>query len=174
MPLLDAVTKEALRMFPAAAMTERVATKDDVLPLRTPIRSPNGEMLHEIRIKAGQAIFLPTISINRADAAWGDGDVFRPERFLPENAKGLPATGVLPSGWNGTLTFSAGPRMCIGYRLALFEYKVLLENLIRRFVFHDTGIKLEFRFVGSLQPRVIGREDEGVQLPIKMSFYEEE
>ncbi|KAG8901262.1 hypothetical protein FRB99_005452 [Tulasnella sp. 403] len=175
MPLLDAVTKEALRMYPAASYTERTAIKDDVLPLRNPIELPNGKTMTEIRIKAGQAIFFPVVSINRINSRWGDGETFRPERWLSNNADELPDKSELPSaGWNGSLTFSAGARLCIGYKLALYEYKILLASLIRRFVFHDSKTQLEFRFVGSLQPRVVGREDEGVQLPIHMSFVDED
>jgi len=176
MPLLDAVTKEALRKYPAAPLTERIATRDDELPLRHPIESPvTGELLHSIRIKKGQTIFLPVIAINPMDALYGDGDVFRPERWLTEKDAGLPDKSELVSaGWNGTLTFSAGARLCIGYRLALFEYKALLASMIQRFEFHDDKMEVEFRHVGSLQPRVVGREAEGVQLPIRMSFVEED
>jgi len=167
--------------------------KDDVIPLRTPIISTNGKVMDSIHIKAGQTIFLPTVSINRLNANWGDGDVFRPERWLKENAAQLPPPSSLPAGWNSSLTFSAGPRLCIGYRLgkhylsyflqetvlisvlftALFEYKVLLASMIRNFVFHDSDVQLEFKFCGSLQPRVIGRESEGVQIPIKISLVED-
>jgi len=176
LPLLDAVTKEALRMYPAAAFTERIATKDDVIPLRHPVRQPNGKFLTEIRIKKGQTLFFPVIAINRIHSRWnGDGDTFRPDRWLPENAHELPDKHDLASsGWNGSLTFSAGARLCIGYKLALFELKILLASLIKRFVFHDSKTEVEFRFTGSLQPRIVGREDEGVQLPIKMSFFQEE
>ncbi|KAG9004390.1 hypothetical protein FRB94_002408 [Tulasnella sp. JGI-2019a] len=176
LPLLDAVTKEALRKYPAAPLTERIATKDDVLPLRNPIRSPStGELIHEIRIKKGQTIFLPVIAINRMDGLYGDGDAFRPERWMTQNEESLPDKGDLVSaGWNGTLVFSAGARLCIGYRLALFEYKALLAAMVQRFVFHDDKTELEFRHVGSLQPRVVGREEEGVQCPVLMSFADEE
>jgi len=176
LPLLDAVTKEALRKYPAAPLTESVATRDDVLPLRHPIQSPvTGELLHSIRVKKGQSIFLPVIAINQMDALYGDGDTFRPERWLAENEAKLPdKSDLVSAGWNGSLTFSAGARLCIGFRLALFEYKALLTAMIQRFAFYDDKIEIEFRHVGSLQPRVVGRESEGVQLPVRMSFVDEE
>ncbi|KAG9025166.1 hypothetical protein FS837_005062 [Tulasnella sp. UAMH 9824] len=175
LPLLDAVTKEALRMYPAAPQTERIATKDDILPLRNPITTTDGKTLTEIRIKKGQTIFFPVLGINRITSRWNDPDVFRPARWLPENAHELPDKSQLASaGWNGSLVFSAGSRICIGYRMALFEFKILLTSMLRRFSFEDEGVKLEFKQVGSLQPRVVGRESEGVQVPIKMSFVEED
>ncbi|KAG8944219.1 hypothetical protein FRC04_002086 [Tulasnella sp. 424] len=176
LPLLDAVTKEALRMYPAAPQTERVAVKDDVIPLRNPITTTDGKVMTELRIKKGQSIFFPVLAINRINSRWtNDADVFRPSRWFPENAHELPDKSQLASaGWNGSLVFSAGARLCIGYRLALYETKILMASMIRRFAFHDDGVKLEFKQVGSLQPRVIGRESEGVQVPIRMSFAEEE
>ncbi|KAG8985961.1 hypothetical protein FRB90_004340 [Tulasnella sp. 427] len=176
LPLLDAITKEALRMYPAAPQTERIATKDDILPLRNPITTTDGKTLTELRIKKGQSIFFPVLGMNRINSRWtNDADVFRPSRWFPENAHELPDKSQLASaGWNGSLVFSAGVRLCIGYRLALYEFKIILASMIRRFVFHDEGIKLEFKQVGSLQPRVVGRESEGVQVPIRMSFVQEE
>lgn len=170
--------------------------KDDILPLRNPITLPDGKVMTELHIKKGQVcssallltlpiltnlspfqtIFFPVLAINRINSRWNnDADTFRPERWFPENAAELPDKSELASaGWNGSLVFSAGARLCIGYRLALYEFKIILACMIRRFVFHDDGIKLEFKQVGSLQPRVIGRESEGVQVPIRMSFVDED
>lgn len=177
LPLLDATIKEALRFYPAAPLTERIATRDDVLPLRHPILdTKSGKLMNELRIKKGQTIFLPVIAINRSNALYGDGEVFRPERWLAENESSLPDKSELVSaGWNGSLTFSAGARLCIGYRLALYEFKVLLTAMLQRFRFEDDGkTVLEFKHVGSLQPRVVGREDEGVMCPVRMAFMEPE
>lgn len=58
--------------------------------------------------------------------------------------------------------------------LAMYEYKIILASLIRRFNFHDSNTKVEFKWVGSLQPRIVGQEDKGVQLPIRMSFVDED
>lgn len=165
----------AMRKYPVASFTERTATKDDVIPLRHPITTPSGKVLTSLRIRKGQTIFFPVISINRIHSRWGDGDTFRPERWLGDNVNSLPDKHDLASaGWNGTITFSAGQRLCIGIKLALYEYKVILSSLVRRFEFHDSKIDLEFRVSGSLQPRVVGREDEGVQLPIRMTLVQEE
>ncbi|KAG9003357.1 hypothetical protein FRB94_003180 [Tulasnella sp. JGI-2019a] len=55
LPVLEAVTKEAMRVHPAVMQTERVAMKGDVLPLRNPIRDPTtGEELRSVIIKKGQ------------------------------------------------------------------------------------------------------------------------
>jgi hypothetical protein len=52
-------------MYPSASHTERIALKDDVLPLRFPVKSATGEEMTSVRIKEGQLIYVPIIAINR-------------------------------------------------------------------------------------------------------------
>ncbi|KAG8890003.1 hypothetical protein FRB98_001438 [Tulasnella sp. 332] len=55
MPFLDACIKEMLRLFPPVEHSERVAIKDDVLPLSIPVRDPkSGKELNSVTIRAGQ------------------------------------------------------------------------------------------------------------------------
>ncbi|KIO30005.1 hypothetical protein M407DRAFT_242362 [Tulasnella calospora MUT 4182] len=165
LPYLDAVCKEGLRMYPPASHTERIALADDVLPLRFPVTTPSGEQLSSIRVKRGQLINVPTIAINRSHTVWGpDAEVFRPERWL--DAGGLPAPTSLTQGWSGIFSFLEGPRICIGFRLALFEYKVIMTTLLKNFEFKDTGAVLKTQFSSNLQPFVEGRKQDGIQIPL--------
>jgi len=168
LPYLDAVTKEVLRMFPVGAHAERLALADDVLPLRKPLVTPTGEILTSIRIKKGQVIAAPSVAINRDNAVWGDGWTFRPERWLTPGQ--LPSPSETTLGWSQLFTFSEGPRMCIGYRLAVLEFKIILSSLIRTFVFHDTGADIEFVFSTTLQAKIVGKEE--ASLPLRVTFVE--
>jgi cytochrome P450 len=114
-PYLDAVTREGFRLFPPSARNEKVAEKDDVLPLGTPIVGTDGRLIHEIPIKAGQVIHIPTIAVNKYSSVWQDGDVFRPERWIQKD--GIADGKYIPGAWSGMLTFLVGPRSCLGYRL---------------------------------------------------------
>ena len=58
---------------------------------------------------------IPFICSNRLNLVWGDGDTFRPERWLDE--KSLPPKDQMTQGWSNLVTFSEGPRLCIGVRL---------------------------------------------------------
>ncbi|EPQ51540.1 cytochrome P450, partial [Gloeophyllum trabeum ATCC 11539] len=51
---LDAVVKEGLRMYPIAVHNVRATTEEDVIPLEEPVRLPSGDVLHEIRVPAGE------------------------------------------------------------------------------------------------------------------------
>jgi cytochrome P450 len=162
LPYLDAVVRETLRLHAAVPSTIRMAEKDDVIPLSEPfvdtrgvrcdsIRSVGEVVLHgtrsadvvplrEYRIKKGEGIFIPILSINRSTAIWGPDAhefkyvlivlcirrarklimqfcVYSPGRWfnLPESANNVP--GV----WGNMLTFLGGARSCIGYRFALIE-----------------------------------------------------
>ena len=182
LPYLDAVCKEAMRMFPSAARTEKVVEEDDVIPLRHPIRGADGSWVKSIPVKKGQVIHIPLIGINRDEAVFGDADVFRPTRWLvgrgdATEAKyctpgehGIPPADQMCGGWSGLFTFLEGPRICVGMKLALFEYKALLTTLTRSFQFHDTGVTIATRNNATLSPRVKGREHEGINLPVKLTL----
>jgi len=133
--------------------------------LRFPITSKTGETLTSIKIKKGQLINVPTIAINRNALVWGpDAEVFKPERWL--NSDSLPPPTSLTQGWSGVFTFIEGPRICIGYRLALFEYKVIISALLKNFEFTGTEDKIITQFSSTLQPYIEGRKSEGVQIPL--------
>lgn len=48
LPYLDAVIRETLRIHSPVPSTMRVAVKDDVLPLGTPVRVKNGNLINSI------------------------------------------------------------------------------------------------------------------------------
>lgn len=63
------------------------------------------------------------LSLGYIKPVWGkDAAEFKPERWL--DGSKIPRTSDTFQGWNGLMAFSAGPRMCIGYRLAVLEFKV--------------------------------------------------
>ncbi|TDL16834.1 cytochrome P450 [Rickenella mellea] len=170
LPYFEAVCKETLRMYPVTD-AERVAHEDDVIPLRFPIITPEGEQISAIPVKKGDTMIIPIICSNRLNAVWGDGDTWRPERWLGE----LPPKDQLVQGWANMLTFSEGPRSCIGFRLAILEMKVILATLIRRFVFSVPSDDFEVygRYFATLIPVVKGQDSKGAYMPLKVTPYEE-
>jgi len=116
---LDAVVNESLRLFSPAIFVERVASEDYII-------GNTG-----IKLKKGQIIHFPTYSMHRDPENFPEPDSFKPERFLPENRTHHPYFH---------LPFGAGPRNCIGMRLALLEAKLALIHSVYRFKF-STGPK---------------------------------
>ncbi|RPD75636.1 cytochrome P450 [Lentinus tigrinus ALCF2SS1-7] len=163
---LDAVVKEGLRLHPASPQTERVALRDDVIPLSKPITTPTGETLTSVRVQAGQVFHIPFMTMHRNAAVWGpDAAQFNPARWLTPG--GVPPPSELPHGWGGLVTFCDGPRNCIGYRLAVFEFKVILATLVRSLEFHETTAVIRQKISPTLQPVVDGK---GGLLPLHVTL----
>ena len=57
---------------------------------------------------------------------WKDPKIFDPERFSPESIKNVRPYTYMP--------FSMGPRNCIGKNFAILEMKIILANILRKFV----------------------------------------
>ncbi|KAI0631192.1 cytochrome P450 [Trametes polyzona] len=163
---LDAVVKEGLRLHPASPQTERVALRDDVIPLSKPIVTSSGEKLTSVRVRAGQVFHIPFTTMHVNPDVWGaDAARFDPERWLTPGR--VPPPSELPHGWSGLVTFCDGPRNCIGYRLAIFEFKVILATLVRSLEFHETTAVVHEKISPTLQPVVDGR---GGLLPIHVTL----
>ncbi|KAJ7226432.1 cytochrome P450 [Mycena rebaudengoi] len=56
--LLNAFIKEVLRMYPAAALRERVALKDEIIPLSEGIATTTGQRITQIPIRKGDQVVL--------------------------------------------------------------------------------------------------------------------
>lgn len=111
MPWLQASLKEALRLYPPAAIlfTRRALTDLQVGPWIV----PKGQLL----------AFTPYV-IQR-DARWFESpDDYKPERFLP-GAPEVPRGAWMP--------FGTGPRVCIGQHFALLEMGLIGAMLMQRF-----------------------------------------
>ncbi|XP_076040658.1 cytochrome P450 6k1-like [Oratosquilla oratoria] len=107
---LEACIHESLRLYPPAAITERVATKEYTIPGT------------DVKIEKGTVIILNIWALNRDPRIWEDPDDFKPERFLPENKT--------PEQSFAFQSFGQGPRNCIGMRFALLETKMAFAHLV--------------------------------------------
>ncbi|KXN81835.1 Cytochrome P450 4B1 [Leucoagaricus sp. SymC.cos] len=167
---LDFVVRETLRVHAPVPATMRIAVKDDVVPLGTPVVDKNGNVRDSILVQKGQSLFVPILAINRSEELWGpDAREFKPERWatVPECASAVP--GV----WGNILTFLGGPRACIGYRFSLSEMKALLFTLVRAFEFELAVSASEIgKRSGIVQrPVLINDLKAGNQMPLLISPY---
>eukprot|EP00930_Biecheleria_cincta_P043596 TRINITY_DN29920_c0_g1_i1.p1 TRINITY_DN29920_c0_g1~~TRINITY_DN29920_c0_g1_i1.p1 ORF type:complete len:520 (+),score=105.26 TRINITY_DN29920_c0_g1_i1:87-1646(+) len=108
LPYLQAVVNEALRLYPSVPTDSKVAISDDELPDGTFV--PRGTVVE----------FNPYAMARDCDL-WGvDAGEFRPERWL--ELQEPPSPYKFP-------VFNAGPRECLGKRLAYLEMKAVLAQV---------------------------------------------
>ncbi|EPS95222.1 hypothetical protein FOMPIDRAFT_87477 [Fomitopsis schrenkii] len=168
LPYLDAVVHETLRLHPPLGETTRVAAEDDVIPLSTPMRATNGQLVDSIAVAKGQLVTVPIHMMNKAVRFWGaDAKDFRPARWLAED--GIPQRAQEIQGHKHLLTFVDGPRMCLGRQFALAEFKAVLLVLIRNYAFElrdGPETKVEIRRGILPRPSIAG--EEGAKLPLRV------
>lgn len=105
LPYLHAVTNEILRFYCPVPATIRLAAKDVVL---------SGQMIPE-----GTMIITPLIAANHNSSMWSeDPKVFNPDRWM---GPGRANTGGAESNYSN-MSFSHGPRGCIGASKSMEEY----------------------------------------------------
>ncbi|XP_029455635.1 thromboxane-A synthase isoform X2 [Rhinatrema bivittatum] len=134
MPYLDMVIAETLRMYPPAFRFSRETSKDcDV----------TGQC-----IPAGSLVEIPVGYIHYNPEHWPEPEKFIPERFTPEAKQKRSPFVYLP--------FGAGPRSCIGMRLALLELKITLVRVLQKYKFETcsrTQIPLLLKSETTLGPK---------------------
>jgi len=111
MHYLDACLKETLRMLPPVTRNDRMCYKDWTF--------------NNITIKKGTRIGIPTYIVHHNPDFWPEPELFKPERFLKENAGNIVPCSYLP--------FGSGPRACIGERFAMIEMKITMVRLLQKF-----------------------------------------
>uniref|UniRef100_UPI00358E377C sterol 26-hydroxylase, mitochondrial-like isoform X2 n=1 Tax=Myxine glutinosa TaxID=7769 RepID=UPI00358E377C len=112
MPLLRAVVKETLRLYPVVPVNSRFALEDMVV----------GGYL----IPKGNLITLCTFVASRDPEEFPEPTSFKPERWL--------RTGPRLHHPYASLPFGYGVRACIGRRLAELEVHLTLARLMKQFI----------------------------------------
>jgi cytochrome P450 family 9 len=86
---------ETLRLYPPAAVVDRVCVKPYTLKSDPPME-----------MHPGEALFIPIIGLHRDPSYYPDPERFDPERFSEDNKHSINPITYLP--------FGLGPRSCIG------------------------------------------------------------
>ncbi|KXN81097.1 hypothetical protein AN958_06051 [Leucoagaricus sp. SymC.cos] len=156
-PLLDSALKETLRLHPAILENHHEASETIVIPLEDPIP---GTQITQVLIPKGTLLAIPLNVVHHDPEVWGlDAHVFRPERWLERKQSQLRHKHEL-------LTFSEGPRVCIGKNFAMAEIKVLMVTLLQHFSFScQHEIEAFQSFV--IRPRIRGQGPSSLPLFIR-------
>lgn len=111
LPYLGWTINESWRMIPPAWIMSRQAI--DAFDL---------EGYH---FPAGTVVMLSQWVVHHLPDIWGDPEVFRPERWQPEEAQKIPQGAFFP--------FGMGPRICIGMPFAEMETRLLLATILQQY-----------------------------------------
>ncbi|XP_049985572.1 sterol 26-hydroxylase, mitochondrial [Alexandromys fortis] len=116
MPLLKAVIKETLRLYPVVPANSRIITEKDI------------EIDGFLFPKNTQFVFCHYVA-SRDPSVFSEPDSFQPDRWLrnkgTENSRIQHPFGSVPFGY--------GVRSCLGRRIAELEMKLLLSRLIQQY-----------------------------------------
>ena len=112
LPVLTATIKETLRCAPGVPSA--------LLRIVPPV----GAMIGGRHIPGGTAVGMSTILVHLSSEVFKDPEAFDIDRWMGPNAAGLDK-------W--LVSFSKGPRSCLGINLAYCEMYVALATMIRRF-----------------------------------------
>ncbi|KAF9257231.1 cytochrome P450 [Marasmius fiardii PR-910] len=166
---LTLVLKEALRLHPVLCTLEREAQRNDVLLLEFPVVATDGRTINAVPVRKGQRIKVDISSYNRLEAVWGeDASSWNPQRFQV-NGRLDSKTQTQVGLFANVLSFSGGPKGCLGWRFAVMEMQAVMTGLLERYEFSiPPGVEIELGNPGLIVPSVKGKEKDGPQLPLKV------
>ncbi|KAF8763622.1 Cytochrome P450 3A24 like protein [Argiope bruennichi] len=113
MKFLNAVIHECLRMCPAMVRHERRAEQDYQIQSR------------KIHLKKGTIVSIPVYAMHHDPEWYPEPEVFKPERFYPEELRAMSRYNYLP--------FGNGKRMCVGMRFVHIQVKLCIAKLLMKF-----------------------------------------
>lgn len=168
LPYLDAIVQEVLRLHPPVEETTRVAAQDDIIPFSTPFGTSNNNT--SLVIAKGTVITSPIRALNRSEALWGpNAKEFVPERWLNDMSGVVGSKAKEIVGHRHILTFSDGPRTCLGKGFALANFKATLSVLIRNYVFaFPDGVDTKIEKHPSILPRPKVAGEVGARVPLRV------
>ncbi|CAL8085352.1 unnamed protein product [Orchesella dallaii] len=129
---LERCIQETLRINPLTILLRR---------LEAPLR-----INEELLLPAGISIMIPPNVVHHLPQHYPNPGKFEPDRFLPEQVRVRHPYAYIP--------FSAGPRNCIGMKLAMIELKVMLATILRNFEVGTPDTKEDVQIVleGTMKP----------------------
>jgi len=140
LPLVEAVFKESLRLFPPAYVVGRRPLEDITI---------GGHF-----IPAGMNVLMCPWIVHR-DERWFDRPrAFDPDRWLDGRTASLPKYAYFP--------FGGGPRVCIGNTFAMFEGTLILAVILQRF-----RLELLNLLPARIQPAITLRPGEPIEMRVK-------
>jgi len=129
LPLLEAALKETMRLIPAGIWTARYAMESF--------------QLGPYQLQKGTWVMMSAYVTHRIPEVFPEPYKFLPERWLT----------IHPSAYE-FMSFSAGPRYCIGQSLAMMQLKIALSIILQRYSFTlEPGAIVDCAGLNSIRPK---------------------
>lgn len=140
MPYLDAVIKEAMRLYPVAPFVVRRLSHD--VPVFGGSGASKADSKHTeaiVTLPAGAVACIWIYGLHRNPTLWDQPDDFVPERWLNSttNTEAGAASTPCQVCHEAYMPFAIGPRNCVGQPMAQVILRVLLARLVWHFQFCD-------------------------------------
>jgi len=126
MPYLNGLVYEALRLHPPVPEDIKICVEEDP-------NFPDGKGGVFTVPRGTRMIFMPRY-MGRNPDVYENPEKVDPERWISRNAAGDIQEFKRPDPF-GFPVFQAGPRVCLGEQMAIFETKILVATLLQRFTF---------------------------------------
>jgi len=151
-PYLEAMVREALRIFPAVGLS-----------LERYVPAGGQKLLDGSFVPENTILAFNAYVINRNRDVWGpDADQFRPERWLRAEGESDEAFRSRLQGMNNAdLSFGAGSRICLGQNIALMQMYKVVASMCLLYDVEMADPEREWRTVNSFFVR-----QEGVEVKI--------
>ena len=144
LPYTEMITKETLRLFPAAYSFGRVSIEPVTVEGHT--------------LPAKRMVMLSPYLLHRHPDLFDEPEAFLPERFAPDATREIGRYAFVP--------FGAGPRVCLGNSFAMLETRLLLATIAGQLSLGmKPGVVVETKPQVTLHPMVDGR----VGLPMRVT-----
>ena len=151
--LLDGALKETMRLIPAGVWTARYAME----PFE----------LGPYQLQKGTWVVMSAYVTHRIPEVFPEPYKFKPERWQT----------IHPSSYE-FLSFSAGPRYCIGQSLAMMQLKIAMSMILQRYSLSlKPGVTVDAEGMNSIRaknglPMIVGpRTDNPTALPFKGNIH---
>nr|VWO94959.1 Cytochrome P450 monooxygenase CYP52X1 [Ganoderma boninense] len=156
LPYLDAVCRETLRIHAPVVLAGRLAAKDMVLPLATPVRGNDGRVMHEVVVPKGAGVLLHYQGTNSAPELWGDdAHEWKPERWLAPLPQALDDARI------------PGVYSNLGFKFSQLEMKIVLSTLLPTFAFELSDKEITWNSAGVMYP-TMGEESSKSEMLLKV------
>lgn len=129
-PLMEAVVRESLRLYPPVWISGREASKDVIV---------NG-----LALKKGDQAHLCFWNAHRDSSNHHLALNFDPNRWLTEHRDSTDSA---------FFAFGGGPRQCIGMQFAYTEIGIIVGEVLKRFVVHPISPEIKLKATVTIRPK---------------------